>query len=222
MFIGFINIANAITLLGLSSSITAIVFAGRHSYCLALMFFLIAGLCDMVDGTAARRTQKRTNRSRIYGVQLDSLCDMVSFGVAPCFIAYHLGYETVFDVLIYIVFCICAATRLAYFNAVAMEKPDFSTKSFIGVPVPFSCFSTTVLMMFLSFGAAPAAMAWAFRIVYLLVALAYILRVRVPKPTLKVAMIFGAVIFLLFLFTIMRWNTYNITTAVENYISLTA
>lgn len=218
MFIGFINLANIITLGGLCSSLLAILCAANHYFCPALTFFLLAGVCDMMDGTAARRQQGRTNRSKIYGVQLDSLCDMVSFGVTPCMIAWFLGYNSPLDVIIYLLFVVCSATRLAYFNTLAMEKEDFSSKSFVGMPIPFSCFSTALLMLMLSFGLAPAGMAWAFRAVYIVVAVLYVLRINIPKPSFKVAIAFGALIGAVYLLTMFQWAGNSITESVENFI----
>lgn len=222
MFIGFINLANVITLGGLCSSALAMFCAANHKYCLALTFFLLAGICDMTDGTAARRTKGRTDRTKVYGVQLDSLCDMVSFGVTPCIIAWFLGYNTFFDIIVYMLFLIASATRLAYFNTLTMEKADLSSKSFVGMPIPFSCFSTAFLMMLLSIGVSSAAMAWAFRLVFLLVAMLYVLRIKIPKPSLKVAIVFGAVIAVIYVVTLIRWSGNSVTTGVENYITLTA
>jgi CDP-diacylglycerol--serine O-phosphatidyltransferase len=176
----------------------------------------------MTDGTAARRTPGRTDRAKVYGVQLDSLCDMVSFGVTPCVIAWFLGYDTFFDIIVYLLFFIASATRLAYFNTLTMEKADLSSKSFVGMPIPFSCFSTAFLMMLLALGVAPAAMAWAFRAVYLLVAMLYVLRVKIPKPSLKIAICFGAVGLVIYIITMIQWSGNSVTTAIENYITLTA
>lgn len=222
MFIGFINLANIITLSGLCSSALAILCAANHHFCPALTFFLLAGVCDMMDGTAARRKPGRSNRSKIYGVQLDSLCDMVSFGVTPCMIAWFLGYDSPFDVIIYMLFLVCSATRLAYFNTLTMEKEDLSSKSFVGMPIPFSCFSTAMLMLMLSFGLEPSGMAWAFRAVYIVVAVLYVLRINIPKPPLKIAVIFGALIGVVYLLTVIQWNGNAVTESIENYIKLTA
>lgn len=222
MFIGFINLANIITLGGLCSSAIAVFCAANHNYCLALTFFLIAGICDMTDGTAARHTPGRSDRAKVYGIQLDSLCDMVSFGVTPCLIAWFLGFDSVIDVIVYLLVLIASATRLAYFNMLTMEKADLSSKSFVGMPIPFSCFSTALLMMMLSFGIAPAGMAWAFRAVYLLVAMLYVIRVKIPKPPLKIAIIFGGIIAVIYILTIVLWGKNGVTDNIENYITLTA
>lgn len=223
MFIGFINLANVITLGGLCSAAIAIFSAANHNYCLALTFFLIAGICDMTDGTAARKSKKsRTDRVKVYGIQLDSLCDMVSFGVTPCLISWFLGYDSFLDIIVYLLFFIASATRLAYFNTLTMENKDLSSKHFIGMPIPFSCFSTAFLMMLLSFGISPSAMAWAFRFVFLLVAMLYVLRVKIPKPPLKIAAIFGGIIAVVYIIAMIRWAGNGVTESIENYIKLTA
>ena len=74
----------------------------------------------------------------------------------------------------------------------------------------------------LALGVAPAAMAWAFRAVYLLVAMLYVLRVKIPKPSLKIAICFGAVGLVIYIITMIQWSGNSVTTAIENYITLTA
>ena len=81
MFIGYYNLANTVTLLGLSSAVMAVFCASQGFYKLAVVMFLFAGLCDMFDGRIARRAASgKQQRERIFGIQIDSLADVVSFG----------------------------------------------------------------------------------------------------------------------------------------------
>lgn len=148
MFIGVYNLANFITLLGLASALLACVFAQRGYIRLALCMFLLSGLCDMFDGRIARGAGSRTRREKVYGIQIDTICDMVSFGVTPVFILYSAGFDGWHDVVVYIIYSVCAAIRLSYFNTQAIEEtPDLNMKSFTGVPVPFSCIALPPLLI---------------------------------------------------------------------------
>lgn len=148
MFIGVYNLANFVTLTGLASSVAACALAAGGCTELAVCMFLVSGLCDMCDGRIARGACGRTHKEKVYGIQIDTVCDMVSFGVTPAVIAYCSGFDKWYDVAVYIVYTLCAAIRLAYFNTQAIEETeDLNMKSFTGVPVPFSCMVVPVLVI---------------------------------------------------------------------------
>jgi len=132
-----IHIPNAITLLNLLSGCFSIVSAFEGDLVGAAYFIFLASVLDFLDGTFARILNARTE----IGKQLDSLADMVSFGLAPGFILFHLinnsliitGLQITDNVLPYIAFLIpvFSAFRLAKFNI--DTKQEFG---FIGLPTP--------------------------------------------------------------------------------------
>ena len=95
MFIGFYSIANAVTLFGLISSVLSCFLAasGPENIKFAVLMLFLAMICDMFDGKIARSTPNRGEKQQFYGVQLDSLCDVISFGVTPCFIAFRAAFS---------------------------------------------------------------------------------------------------------------------------------
>ena len=131
------HIPNAITLLNLLSGCFSIVSAFEGDLVGAAYFIFLASVLDFLDGTFARILNARTE----IGKQLDSLADMVSFGLAPGFILFHLinnsliitGLQITDNVLPYIAFLIpvFSAFRLAKFNI--DTKQEFG---FIGLPTP--------------------------------------------------------------------------------------
>jgi len=183
MFIGFYSLANAVTLFGLISSVTACFLAGNGNFKLALYMLFLACLCDCFDGRIARAT-KRTPKQKFYGVQLDSLCDVISFGLTPCYIAFSFGFDGWFDVFVYGLFIACGTIRLAYFNTLANENTNKPVKVFRGVPIPMSTMVITVLFLFTTFMPASVTV-WFFRIALFALALGFILNIRIKKPTLK-------------------------------------
>ena len=108
----------------------------------------LAFVCDVLDGRIARMTKTATE----IGIQLDSLADIVSFGLAPAFLAYVWGYGTTlegwsngsqFAWFISFMFVICGGFRLARFNVQASRPrplaegtPKVDKKSFVGLPIP--------------------------------------------------------------------------------------
>ena len=85
------------------------------------------------------------------GQELDSLADLVSFGVAPAAAAFAIGFRTAIDQILLSFFVLCGLTRLARFNVtVAMLPKDKTGKSkyFEGTPIPFACLSVSTLMAF--------------------------------------------------------------------------
>ncbi len=200
-FIGYASLANTITLFGLAISLTACFLGANGDFKFAVYLMFFACICDMFDGRIAR-LKRRSEDETFYGIQLDSLCDIVSFGVTPCFLAYSFGFNGVLDVIIYLIFVICGATRLAYFNTLANSKPELAKKVFRGIPIPMSVFVITVLFVLTAF--IPfATMHWIFRIVLLLLAIGFILNIRIKKPNLKTGAILIAIeIVLLFILLI--------------------
>ena len=188
--IGYYNLANLVTLVGLACAVLACFMISRGQHIFAMLSYGIAALCDAMDGKIARATTTSTKRERFYGVQLDSLCDVISFGAVPCFMAYMLGYNSVIDILIYMLFVICGVTRLANFNTEsAVDTTDMKPKFFTGMPIPFSQMVFPLLLIVHIL--AGSHVYWLFRIVYLLVGLAFVIRIRIPKPSTKTQSIIG-------------------------------
>lgn len=199
MFIGYFNLANSVTLLGLVSSVMAIFCASQgvqdeKMFKLAIVMFLFAGLCDMFDGKIARGSGARQRREKIYGIQLDSLADVVSFGVVPTLIVYNMGYGKGeydwIDLIIYLIFIICGATRLAYFNTQALsDTPDLNMKYFTGLPIPFSCVALPVLVLLTTIIKDFGVTQWLFRIFFLFTGIAYVLRIKIKKFSMKTLLV---------------------------------
>jgi len=113
---------------------------------LAFGLFPIALLCDVFDGRVARMRQKVS----MLGQELDSLADLVSFGVAPAVLAFALGMRGGWDAVGLIYFVGCGISRLARFNATAASLADETgkVKYFEGTPIPTSLLLVTILGVF--------------------------------------------------------------------------
>ena len=203
MFIGFYSIANAVTLFGLISSVTACFLAANGNVKFAIYMLFLACLCDTFDGKIARSNPNRTAHEKFYGVQLDSLCDTVSFGVTPCVIAFNFGFDGWFDVLVYCFFIACGTIRLAYFNTLSFKNQGKPMNTFRGVPIPMSTVVISTLFVLTTFIPASVTV-WIFRIALIALALGFVLNIKVKKPDMKSGAIFlGAQIILLLLLLVL-------------------
>ena len=122
----------------------------RHIY-FACTLVLAALVFDVLDGRIARWRQK----SSAMGRELDSLADVISFGVAPAIIAYACGMQGLYDRIVLAYFVACGVSRLARFNVTAEALADESgkVKYFEGTPIPTSI----VLVGLLAWAAAAGA-----------------------------------------------------------------
>ena len=114
-----------------------------HFFWIAFILLFLALACDIVDGYWARRS----NRRSILGADLDSLADIVSFGVAPAVLGFTLGMRGGWDMVILTYFVVCGISRLARFNATAAALSDATgkVKYFEGTPIPTSIFIVVFL-----------------------------------------------------------------------------
>ncbi|KEF62047.1 phosphatidylserine synthase [Exophiala aquamarina CBS 119918] len=111
----------------------------------ALAFMPFGLFFDFFDGKVARWRKK----SSLMGQELDSLADLISFGVAPAAVAFAIGFRTNVDQLFLSFYVLCGLTRLARFNVtVAMLPKDKTGKSqyFEGTPIPFACLTSSAIM----------------------------------------------------------------------------
>ena len=115
----------------------------------AFLLLPVALLCDFLDGYVARLDRRRQSR---LGADLDSLSDVISFGVAPAVLGFTLGMRGGWDMLVLTYFVVCGVSRLARFNVTADALSDEKTgkvKYFEGTPIPTSV--VIVLMLGVTF-----------------------------------------------------------------------
>jgi len=125
---------NILTLIGVCIGLTSIRFALDGRFGFAIIAIIFAALIDGLDGRIARLI-KGTSK---VGKELDSLTDMISFGVAPAFIMYFWKLNTLerFGWLLCLIYVICVALRLARFNINSNQEPSWKDNFFEGVPSP--------------------------------------------------------------------------------------
>ena len=125
---------NMLTLIGVCIGLSSIKFALDEKFELAIIAIIFAALIDGLDGRIARLI-KGTSK---VGKELDSLTDVISFGVAPSFVMYFwlLNNLGKFGWLLCLIYVVCVALRLARFNVNSNEEPSWKDNFFEGVPSP--------------------------------------------------------------------------------------
>ena len=125
---------NMLTLIGVCIGLSSIKFALDEKFELSIVAIIFAALIDGLDGRIARLI-KGTSK---VGKELDSLTDVISFGVAPSFVMYFwlLNNLGKFGWLLCLIYVVCVALRLARFNVSSNEEPSWKDNFFEGVPSP--------------------------------------------------------------------------------------
>ena len=137
-FIGFYNYTVILTYLSLISGLIGIKCAYEGRFDMAICCLVISGICDLFDGAVARSKKDRTADEKNFGIQLDSLCDIVCFGVFPAVFLYFIGTNTIIGFAILVFYVLCALIRLAFFNVLEIKRQmseSGCSKGYRGLPV---------------------------------------------------------------------------------------
>ena len=155
---------------------------GRFTF--AVLCLLVSGICDAFDGMIARTKKDRTEDEKNFGIQLDSLFDVVWFGFFPAFLCYHMGVNGYIGMAVVFLYCLCAVIRLAFFNVLEAKRQKVETgcgKAYHGLPVT-SAAIVLPLVYILRFFVPEGAFSVILHLVLLVVAFLFVLDFRVPKP----------------------------------------
>ncbi len=177
--VGFYNYTVVLTYIGSLAGLLGVCSAVRGDARAAAICLMASGLCDLFDGTVAQ-TRARTAQEKRFGVQIDSLSDLVSFGVQPAAIGYCIGVRGA-QVIVLCCYVLAALIRLAYYNVTEDEllEEGSGRDAYEGLPVTTATIMFPLLVAVRGFlgGAAPHVYAGAM----LLMAAAFLVRIRIPK-----------------------------------------
>ena len=194
--IGFYNYTVILTYLGLASGMCGIFASINGHPILALILLMLAGLFDMFDGTVAR-TRERTKQEKKFGIQLDSLSDIVCFGVLPAVIGYTIGLNKWY--------VLAALIRLAYFNVMEEERQENTEekrKSYEGLPVTSVALIIPLLFPLITYLKSYANLAYA--LLLLVIAVLFLSKIKIAKFKMKgmiALIIIGVLELLMLIFT---------------------
>ena len=146
--IGFYDYTVIMTYISVVSSMIGIFCAMTDRIATAVCCLAFSGLCDMFDGKIARTKKNRTDEEKCFGIQIDSLADIVCFGILPIILGFKLGMYHVYGVAILLFYGLAGLIRLAYFNVMEAKRQSETSenrKYYQGLPIT----SMAVIMPFL-------------------------------------------------------------------------
>ena len=136
--LGYYDYTVVLTYVSLVISIVGITNAIQGNFRIAILCLAVSGLCDMFDGKIARTKKNRTEEEKRFGIQIDSLCDVICFGVFPIVICYCIGLNTPIGIAVISMYGVASVIRLGYFN-VSEEKRQNETSEvreyYQGLPI---------------------------------------------------------------------------------------
>ena len=193
---------NMLTLIGVCIGLSSIKFALDKKFELAIIAIVFAALIDGLDGRIARLI-KGTSK---VGKELDSLTDVISFGVAPSFIMYFWSLNNLgkFGWLLCLIYVVCVTLRLARFNVSSNEEPSWRDNFFEGVPSPAGGILVLMPLIFSFSGFDFLIISYNILVPVLFISVSFLLISKFPTYSLKkiiiprsmtVFLLFGIVLF---------------------------
>ncbi len=189
--VGFYDYTVVLTYAGMIFAFSGIFDAIKYHFTASIICLMLAGVCDMFDGTVAS-TKNRNQYEKHFGIEIDSMCDLISFGVLPSIFLYMMMNQSMMAGVVSVFYVLCALIRLAYYNVQEYDrqkKTDGKREYFIGVPV------TTIAIVLPLIYLIKAKLGISGKMVYpvlmFLVALGFISGIEVKKPQIvgKIVMI---------------------------------
>jgi len=201
-----------LTYLSVIVAILGIHFALLENVRYALICLMISGVCDMFDGRVASLFKKRNTREKHYGIQIDSLADIISFGVLPAAIGYCGDGDAVhkfitlgwFDTVIFPIYLMAALIRLAYYNVIETELHGQNKKRTYYEGLPVTSVAIIIPVVYAICHIFNKSMFGIYNLLLIFLSVAFILKIRVPKPRARTQVVLVAVglpiiIYILFL-----------------------
>ena len=173
------------------SAVLGIIFAANGHVNWAVCCLLISGICDGFDGKVAKKKKNRSEQQKMFGIQIDSLCDLIAFGVLPAVIMHCSGLKGVVNDIIKVAYVLAAVIRLAYYNVMEEESLRTTSQSrnyFQGLPVTSISiimpiiFTIQKILLKQTFGTG-------LNITMAAVAILFITDVKIKKPTMKMVLV---------------------------------
>lgn len=173
-----------LTYFGLFISIVGIMEGLHGRKTMAIFCLAFSGLCDAFDGRIARKKTDRTEDEKAFGIQIDSLCDIVCFGVFPSVICFTLGVNGAAGMLVIAWYCICGVIRLAQFNVTAQGRSGETEEKLCYRGLPITSASVVLPVMCLVGTRIPAGI-FVLLLHFILAAMGLLFVLDMPFPTLK-------------------------------------
>ena len=182
--IGFYNYTVILTYLSLMISVGGLFFAAEGRIDPALLCLMASGFLDLFDGMVARTKKDRTDDQKAFGIQIDSLTDVICFGALPALIAYETGLRAPYQIVILMVFATCGMIRLGYYNVTEQHRQAATNEvrhAYCGLPITSSALIIPFVYLFRD-RMATQTFEIVLTVVMLTCAIAFITPICVKKP----------------------------------------
>lgn len=177
--VGFWNPSVILTYIGMSIAVTGMFLAVSSKINYSFICLVLCGICDLFDGSVARKF-KRSDEEKAFGIELDSLVDVISFIALPVTIFLKIGFVTPVHLIIYILYAIAGIARLGYFNVVDADG-EGPVKYYTGLPITYAALVFSIMYLSVNILTGNA-----FVIVYTLsmavVTVLEVLKIKIAKP----------------------------------------
>lgn len=183
-FIGVYDYTVLLTYMSLCFAVIGMLCGMRERFTAGILCLFASGVCDAFDGIVARSKKDRTEDEKAFGIQLDSLCDVIAFGFYPAFLCYFMGMDGLAGIIIVCIYSVCAVARLAFFNVLEGKRQQVESgaaKFYRGLPVTSISIILPIVYL-LRFVMSAGTFAGMLHVVMLFVAFLFVFDFSVPKP----------------------------------------
>lgn len=194
--IGVYDYTVILTYVSLMISLFGMTLSLDGHYKIAIVCLALSGLCDMFDGKIARTKKDRTEEGKKFGIQIDSLCDVVCFGAFPIIICYSMGIKDIVGLVILMLYGTAGVIRLAYFNVKEEMRQNETTenrKYYQGLPITSASIALPLMYMLRPMFDDTVFLILV-RVMMLGIAILFVTDFRFKKPTNKVIAVLVAVV----------------------------
>lgn len=199
MMVGIYNRSVILTYIGVAISLFGMHLALTGKMNFAFSCLIIAGICDLFDGKIANMC-KRTEEEKLFGIEIDSLADMVNFIAFPIVILFALDLHEWYHILIYILYTLTGITRLAFFNiGVKENEKHVPSKYYRGLPVTYSALIFPIFWL-LSLVISYSTFTIVYSFLMFAISVFFVLDVKILKPKGKAYLFFSALAVILLIF----------------------
>ncbi len=183
--VGFYNYTVILTYVGVVSAVLGIGLSMYGHTSMAVVCLMVSGFCDLFDGSIAR-TRARTINEKKFGIQIDSLADLICFGILPAAIGFSIGLTRWYEAAVLIVYVLAALIRLAYYN-VTEDELEFceNTKRVYYDGLPVTTIAILVPMIYTLRPVMKNGFLLLYALCLLLTAVAFLAKVKVRKLGMK-------------------------------------
>lgn len=205
--IGFYDYTVILTYISLATSLFGMTQVVEGHFRTAILCLALSGLFDMFDGKIARTKKNRTDDEKLFGIQIDSLCDVVCFGAFPALFCYYLGVHGFFGIIAVSYYGICSVIRLGFFNVLETRRQaseDGANKFYHGLPITSMAIILPISYL-LNFAVNESVFKWILFALLFIVGTLFIVDIKLKKPSNRflavVVLIVGIAVILILTFS---------------------